>query len=1055
MGENRAALETLFDPAKEAKDLDEGLATLWAAGCDKARFTRLMIHAAGRTVPAFLKEIKGLLAITDQALLARIWGEAITANLCSTPILADVLGICKFAKWLKGKDGVAVVNNLQLERKIEKKKPATASVADSSLASLLDIQVQDYAQKRRAAQSEGDREIDRIKKKLEIAKKNLRVRLSEIDDRFSPASIYEAPTATELGSKCWNRYIDDCAKEGKDHVEFSVISQKEITDRYSTIITAEHKLQFCSERANKEAILEYTKKRILELDAGEGVGKPIKQDSSWHSQVEERLGSIPVSRRLQIMSLIPVGVPQLGPLPGKNLLLSQVLTSPSLQQKGVRGYKAKGPLPPEQKITVNPIPRLETNIRVNLIRPLKGLSRNSIPTARSKFEAATRRVIGGGEMNNWREVSNMCRGGGSFADALVLLGDADESLPGKVLRDYFTVQRARSLLSLPSDLEVLDSRQAVTVRHFNEDATAGPFLRALNVPKKFGLKRLLEEFAWSCYDMYASGCDAEDCLPWIAARVGYRTKLMSNADAVKKRKAGKPLGRCVMMLDAIEQPFSSPLYNVLSDHTARLRRHPDCGFRNAVVRASSDWLHFWSEVKEAAVIVELDWKKFDRERPVEDIAFMIDVIISCFKPANERQCRLLEAYRVMLNRALIDRLFVTDDGGVFGIDGMVPSGSLWTGWLDTALNILYLRAAMISLGIGVSLSSPKCAGDDNLTLFKTDFGNDRLLQIKVRLNQWFRAGIEDDEFLIHRPPYFVHKEQARFPPGTDLSKGTSKIVHMAKWVKFEGEPPIKESKGWSHRWKYVFEGRPKFLSCYWLEDGLPIRPTYINAEKLLFPEGIHKDIHQYMAAVVSMIVDNPFNHHNVNHMMHRFMICQQAFRQSATGIAPEEILFYSQFRSKQGSIVPYPMVGSWRRVERYVDMLTLPFLKEWTDDLQNFIAGISSLYGRDAQGGVDAWKFVDFIRGESELGCGQFGNDVDVWVRWLNSHPLTKYLRPTRKFRAQKEGEELEGEELEGVIKALEIYKDIRGTEDNRSVESFCNFISTLLDIKGDLRALG
>ncbi|DAZ91044.1 TPA_asm: hypothetical protein [Papaver pavoninum amalgavirus 1] len=276
MGENRAALETLFDPAKEAKDLDEGLATLWAAGCDKARFTRLMIHAAGRTVPAFLKEIKGLLAITDQALLARIWGEAITANLCSTPILADVLGICKFAKWLKGKDGVAVVNNLQLERKIEKKKPATASVADSSLASLLDIQVQDYAQKRRAAQSEGDREIDRIKKKLEIAKKNLRVRLSEIDDRFSPASIYEAPTATELGSKCWNRYIDDCAKEGKDHVEFSVISQKEITDRYSTIITAEHKLQFCSERANKEAILEYTKKRILELDAGEGVRQADK-----------------------------------------------------------------------------------------------------------------------------------------------------------------------------------------------------------------------------------------------------------------------------------------------------------------------------------------------------------------------------------------------------------------------------------------------------------------------------------------------------------------------------------------------------------------------------------------------------------------------------------------------------------------------------------------------------------------------------------------------------------------------------------------------------------
>lgn len=36
---------------------------------------------------------------------------------------------------------------------------------------------------------------------------------------------------------------------------------------------------------------------------------------------------------------------------------------------------------------------------------------------------------------------------------------------------------------------------------------------------------------------------------------------------------------------------------------------------------------------------------------------------------------------------------MTDNGGVFTIDGMVPSGSLWTGWLDTEPNILYIRAA--------------------------------------------------------------------------------------------------------------------------------------------------------------------------------------------------------------------------------------------------------------------------------------------------------------------------------------------------------------------------
>ncbi|KAL9341131.1 hypothetical protein Peur_067350 [Populus x canadensis] len=98
----------------------------------------------------------------------------------------------------------------------------------------------------------------------------------------------------------------------------------------------------------------------------------------------------------------------------------------------------------------------------------------------------------------------------------------------------------------------------------------------------------------------------------------------------------------------------------------------------------------WEEVKRAKCVVELNWKKFDRERPAEDIDFICQVIISCFTPSNEREERLLRAYGIMLRRALIERLFITDDGGVFEIEGMVPSGSLRTGWLDTALSISLL-----------------------------------------------------------------------------------------------------------------------------------------------------------------------------------------------------------------------------------------------------------------------------------------------------------------------------------------------------------------------------
>lgn len=74
--------------------------------------------------------------------------------------------------------------------------------------------------------------------------------------------------------------------------------------------------------------------------------------------------------------------------------------------------------------------------------------------------------------------------------------------------------------------------------------------------------------------------------------------------------------------------------------------------------ASSDWAKFWDEVRVAECIVELDWKKFDRERPYEDIEFLIDVIVSCFAPQNAYEGRLLDAYRSMLVRILLERPFI-------------------------------------------------------------------------------------------------------------------------------------------------------------------------------------------------------------------------------------------------------------------------------------------------------------------------------------------------------------------------------------------------------------
>lgn len=53
------------------------------------------------------------------------------------------------------------------------------------------------------------------------------------------------------------------------------------------------------------------------------------------------------------------------------------------------------------------------------------------------------------------------------------------------------------------------------------------------------------------------------------------------------------------------------------------------------------------------------------------------------------------------------------------------------------------------------------------------------------LNNWFMACIKEDDFVIIRPPLFVYIAQTGFPLGTDLSKGTSKILNE-DWPAWDG-----------------------------------------------------------------------------------------------------------------------------------------------------------------------------------------------------------------------------------------------------------------------------
>ncbi|DAZ91031.1 TPA_asm: fusion protein [Melilotus officinalis amalgavirus 1] len=1023
-------------------DLNAVLGPLAACGFRCAAWTVDHLAQNYANPKQFISGAKMVCQFEDEDTRNDLCALGITHGFFTSQRSATPSQMLKFFNFLKGKDGSQVLASFQKKLSLAKKAAPGLDIRLSSLVSMAQFQLNELNTAVKEKRQEIEDTILELRRAINLLQEDLKNVKELLDDDYLPMFHYEPQDDSDLINACYRRYCADAAAAQMDAeiLRFDIYDM--LRARYGDAVRQRHLADWLNVPERENLLKLFIDQKVKMMEEVGDVRQASNFVSSWKVQVENWLLRFELKQRQQLLRGVVIGKTDVKEGRMSTLPISCLLDSDKLRDSAQSGIQRKPPMPKKMEALALVPSSLSTNLRISILRQPQEQVGGSIPHARSRFEAKVRRVIGGGEMRTWAIDTNKYRGGGNFSDALKLLIDARTDLPGSYLDENFSVNSARASLLLPSGLPVPDGSNPCKMKNFNNDATAGPCLRAFGLRRKAGLKEALENFAWDCYNEFARCGSAVDSLPFICARVGYRTKLSESGKALEKVRDGKPLGRCVMMLDAYEQAFSSPLYNVLSSITNDMKYRSDSSFRNTTVRASSDWGKMWGEVQAAKCIVELDWKKFDRERPARDISFVIEVILSCFEPKSPREERLLTAYGIMLRRALLERHFVTDCGGAFHIDGMVPSGSLWTGWLDTALNILYLRAVSRYLCIPDQVCLPKCAGDDNLTLFLEDVPDEKLLAIKGYLNDWFRAGIEDEDFLIHRPPFGVSKVQARFPPGTDLSKGTSGMLDEATWVPFEGDIIVDQPRGWSHRWKYVFEGRPKFLSCYWLENGNPIRPTYINAEKLLWPEGIHDSLDDYESALIGMVVDNPFNHHNINHLMHRYCIVRQVRRLEVTGIQADHILSLSKYRGKPEEPVPYPMVAFWRRTEGYVDMDVLPDVRRSIQEFEAFVQGVTSLYCRHPSGGIDAWRFMEMIRLEVQPGEGQFGNDLTDWIDFLKAQPATKYLKPLKQYRIPLKDRLPQQEALRAFQHFQASLAQLRGSRVFASVENFTEWIS-------------
>ncbi|DAZ91029.1 TPA_asm: fusion protein [Melastoma malabathricum amalgavirus 1] len=1038
VGDDR--LEKTLDEMQE--EVDAVTAPLLAHHFPPGVFNVEAALMEGFSYKPFLKLIKKVAALHEQGILQQSIWEGTTKKFWLLHSMCTRKEFVTFARWLSTQEGQDAMFSHQRSVKLQKRASEKITPDQIAYVQVLDFQRQKYSAEVKETRVDFESDIAELQERLRLKRREMEEALKALDVKYLPASSYVEPEDEMVGKTALELYEQECLKTGKRMKTLPGEKVEYAKAHFGSEARQRFMIEFAEKEEHRDLLMRFLGEQVLTFAERRTQVRSASSGTTWLSLVESRLLRLPLPLRRQLTRFLPVGNLYLPNLIREIFPLGELVRPEILRERRQLGCVVKPAL--SRRLELQPREStLRDTLRFEVLRSGRSEKVRSIPVSKSSFEAATRKIIGGGALVSWVDDRSMYRGGGNSSDALLLLSQASETRPGAFLHERYTPFTARGALGLPDGLPVPDGPEATRMKNFNNDATSGPFLWWSGVKTKNGLKHLLEEEMWRYYDDFATGKITTSQLPYLAARLGFRTKLITQVEALKRIEGKKPFGRAVLMMDALEQAASSPLYNVLSHITFEKRLERDCGFKNTIIRASSDWMELWRHVREAKAIVELDWSKFDRERPSQDLSFMVDVVVSCFEPRNERERKLLKAYKIMMRAALIDRLILLDSGMVIRVDGMVPSGSLWTGWIDTALNILYLKSACLDLNIPSSLYVPMCAGDDNLTLFWTDPG-DKLSKLREILNHNFRAGIDQEDFLIHRPPFHVKKEQAIFSSDVNIMKGTSRVMEKAKWVEFDGELTVDLASGKSHRWEYRFKGTPKFLSFHWLPDGRPIRPASKNLEKLLWPEGVHKDIDEYEAALFSMVVDNPWNHHNVNQLLMRFIIVQQIRGATVGWIKPLEAMWYARFRPEGDEVVPFPNIAPWRRSSPHSRMEDYPEVTKMIEDFRDFVSGVTSLYARSPTGGVDAYKFMEIIRGESRVGEGQFGNDMIEWLSWLSRHRVTKYFKMARGFRVKQEVVFLDEEELGLVRNRFVLLREKLYSRGLKSALDYVNFVTSL-----------
>jgi len=409
------------------------------------------------------------------------------------------------------------------------------------------------------------------------------------------------------------------------------------------------------------------------------------------------------------------------------------------------------------------------------------------------------------------------------------------------------------------------------------DANPGYILNNLGFQEKSECVPLMI----GAYEMIYSNWTSQEngFQPKINWTMASRPKIIKKKKAVSKVRHNEPVGRVISLPDAIEQWINHPVWYPIMSRIKFYNK--ECLFGNTPImlglkRAGVSWNYLRYHMKERKYIFSGDWSQYDQRVNSYLFENAIRAISYLFDHEDVNTHNYIQNWIKFVREQVMNGTYIIDKSKVLERVGGVPSGSLLTSLIDSITNFNVIYEIMRVMDYKDTEFEIGVYGDDHYVLFDDLKGmtppmfKKKFSDIAAALFN-FKSSPEDTVICETENMEVEYKKPIYDEPWYELMEGTSEKKPIGYQYSSQIFRIHNLMKGETHRQNYYFTGKPSFLSYYWRDDGMPIRPLIECMARILNPEKPIQTIEEYEALIWSWIYENIYNYHFVNDMYYILM----------------------------------------------------------------------------------------------------------------------------------------------------------------------------------------